>query len=168
MKTEIGVSLRRTAFAATVAACYVVLTYISSLVGLDKGFIQIRLSEVLTVLPFFTPCAIPGLFVGCIISGLLTAAALPDVIFGSLVTLVAAYLTFLAGKRKKTYLAPLPPVILNAVFIPLILKYVYTINIGLPILSLLILAGESVTAGIGGTLLITKLPASLTEQIKSI
>ena len=86
--------VRRTAIAASIAALYVVLTGLSALVGLDKNAIQFRLSEMLTVLPYFCPEAIPGLFIGCMLSSFLFGAILPDIIFGSLATLVAAVVTF--------------------------------------------------------------------------
>ena len=65
---------------AVIAAIYVVLTYIVSLLGLTNGVIQVRLSEALTILPVFTPAAIPGLVVGCVISNILTGAVIWDVI----------------------------------------------------------------------------------------
>ena len=69
---------------ALVAAMYVALTYLTSLFGLDKGAIQFRLSEALCILPAFMPEAIPGLFIGCIISNLISACAPWDVVFGSI------------------------------------------------------------------------------------
>ena len=51
---------------------YVVLTLLANALGLANYAIQVRFSEALTILPFFTPAAIPGLFVGCILSNLLT------------------------------------------------------------------------------------------------
>ena len=75
---------------AVIAAIYVVLTYIVNLLGLTNGVIQVRLSEALTILPVFTPAAIPGLVVGCVISNILTGAVIWDVIFGSLATLIGA------------------------------------------------------------------------------
>ena len=58
--------------AAMIAAIYVVLTYFISAFGLANGAIQVRISEALTILPIFTPAAIPGLFVGCLLSNILT------------------------------------------------------------------------------------------------
>ena len=79
---------------AVIAAIYVVLTYIVSLLGLTNGVIQVRLSEALTILPVFTPAAIPGLFVGCIIANLLGGAIPVDIIFGSIATLIGAFFTY--------------------------------------------------------------------------
>lgn len=74
--------------AALIAALYVVLTYLANLLGISSGAIQVRFSEALTILPYFTPTAIPGLFVGCLLANLLTGAAIPDIVFGSLATLI--------------------------------------------------------------------------------
>ncbi|MBO5487616.1 MAG: QueT transporter family protein, partial [Eubacterium sp.] len=76
--------------AAMIAALYIVLTFIANALGLASQAIQIRFSEALTILPYFTPAAIPGLFVGCLLSNILTGCALPDIIFGSLATLIGA------------------------------------------------------------------------------
>ena len=65
--------------AAVIAAIYVVLTIFISAFNLASGAIQVRISEALTILPFFTPAAIPGLAIGCLLSNLLTGAAVYDV-----------------------------------------------------------------------------------------
>ena len=77
---------------AAIAAVYVVLTLVFA--PLSFGEVQIRFSEALTVLPFFTPAAIPGLFVGCIIANLLGGAIPVDIIFGSIATLIGAFFTY--------------------------------------------------------------------------
>ena len=91
---------------AVIAAIYVVLTYIVSLLGLTNGVIQVRLSEALTILPVFTPAAIPGLVVGCVISNILTGAVIWDVIFGSLATLIGAVGTYLLRKHHRILYPP--------------------------------------------------------------
>ena len=58
--------------AGVIAALYVVLTLMANALGLANYAIQVRFSEALTILPFFTPAAIPGLFVGCLLSNILT------------------------------------------------------------------------------------------------
>lgn len=83
--------------AAVIAAIYVVLTIFISAFNLASGAIQVRISEALTILPFFTPAAIPGLAIGCLLSNLLTGAAVYDVVFGSLATLLGAVGTSLRG-----------------------------------------------------------------------
>lgn len=80
--------------AALIAAMYVVLTWLANIFGLANGAIQVRFSEALTILPYFTPAAIPGLFVGCVISNTITGAAVWDILFGSLATLIGAFFTY--------------------------------------------------------------------------
>ena len=107
--------------AALIAAIYVVMTYFCNTLNLAKGQIQVRFSEVLTILPFFTPAAIPGLFIGCFLSNILIGATILDIIFGSLATLIGAIGTYLLRKNK--YVCTLPPVIVNMIIVPLVLKY---------------------------------------------
>ena len=100
--------------AAVIAAMYVVLTFVSSSMGLASGEIQIRLSEMLVILPAFTPAAIPGLFLGCLLSNLLTGCTVIDIVFGSLATLVAALLSYQLRNHKyppqpQAYTAATPP-----------------------------------------------------------
>ena len=118
-------------YAALIAALYTVLTLLAVIIPgvgtISFGPIQIRFSEALTILPAFTPAAIPGLFIGCLLSNIVgvsmgLGAGLLDIIFGSLATLMAAYLSYLL--RNKKWLVPLPPVIINAVVIGAILSYV--------------------------------------------
>ncbi len=113
--------------AAMLAALYVVLTMIANAFGLASNAIQIRLSEVLTILPYFTPAAVPGVTVGCLISNLLTGGALPDILFGTLATLTGAVGTY-ALRKKSRWLAPVPPIVANAVVIPRVLYYAYGIT----------------------------------------
>ena len=75
---------------ALIAALYTALTYLINYFGLANGAIQVRISEALTILPVFTPAAIPGLFIGCLLSNLLTGAAIWDIVFGSLASLLGA------------------------------------------------------------------------------
>lgn len=100
--------------AGLIAAIYVILTLI--LGETSFGPIQFRISEALTILPFFEPAAIPGLFVGCLLSNIFGGYGFLDIFFGSLTTLLAAYLT---SKMPNKYLATLPPIILNALIIPI-------------------------------------------------
>lgn len=107
---------RYLAEAAVIAALYAALTI---LIPGGSGQIQVRVSEALTVLAFFTPAAVPGLFVGCLTANIFVGAGPYDIVLGSLATLLAAYLT---SKMPVKYLAPLPPVIVNAVVVAFILK----------------------------------------------
>jgi uncharacterized membrane protein len=105
--------------AGMIAALYAVTTLVFA--PISSGPIQVRISEALTVLPMFTPAAIPGLFVGCIVANIFTSGiGIYDVLFGSLATLVAAYLSY---KMPNRYLVPLPPVIVNAVVVGLVLHF---------------------------------------------
>lgn len=107
--------------------------------------IQVRISEALCILPLYTPAAIPGLFIGCFVANILSGNVI-DAVFGSLTTLLAALLTYFIGKLAKGQLrfplSLLPPVLLNAVTVPLILYYGYGIssfmgyNAALPVLLL--------------------------------
>ena len=137
------------------ASLYVALTYHSSLLGLASGQIQIRLSEALTVLPFFTPAAVPGLFIGCLLANLLTGAAPLDVIFGSLTTLVAALLTYLLRKYK--FLAPVPPIILNTAVLPFLFRYVYGMEGAMLYFALTVFIGEFISCGVLGYILLNVL-----------
>lgn len=128
------------------------LTYIVNLLGLANGVIQVRLSEALTILPVFTPAAIPGLVVGCVISNILTGAVIWDVIFGSLATLIGAVGTYLLRKRHRI-LYPLPPIIANTVIVPLVLTYAYGVPDALWFSALTVCAGEVISCGVLGLLL---------------
>ena len=91
--------------AAMIAAIYVVLTLVGA--SFAYGPVQVRLSEALTILPAFTPAAIPGVFLGCLLSNILGGCILPDIIFGSLATLIGTVFTWML-RDKSRYLAPLP------------------------------------------------------------
>lgn len=140
--------------AAMVAALYVVLTYITNLFGLANGAIQVRFSELLTVLPYFLPSAVPGLAVGCLLSNLLTGCALWDVVFGTLATLLGALGTrFVAGKwLHAPWLSALFPVLSNTVILPFVLKYTYGFPGSLLYFAVTVGAGELISAGLLGTL----------------
>ena len=104
----------------TQAALYAVLTYAAAAVNLAYGAVQFRFSEALTVLPVFTPAAIPGLAVGCFLANLGSPLGLVDWIFGTGATLLAAVGTWMARKiqiKGVPVLAPLPPVIANVVLV---------------------------------------------------
>ncbi|MDD4796941.1 MAG: QueT transporter family protein [Eubacteriales bacterium] len=134
--------------AAVIAALYAgitaLVTLIPALNSLSFGPIQVRISEALTILPAFTPAAIPGLFIGCVLANLLGMAVsgvtLIDVIFGSLATLLAAWLSYLLRRHK--YLVALPPVIVNAVVVGLILQY--TQNLPFWMMALSVGAGQTI------------------------
>ena len=105
---------RQLATAGIIAAIYTVMSMLASVFGIAYGPIQCRFSEALTVLPFFLPEAIPGLFIGCLVTNLMSTVGPLDIIFGSLATLLAALWT---RRMPNKYLAPLPPVICNGIII---------------------------------------------------
>lgn len=117
-------STKRLARAGIIAALYAAVTYL--LAPYAYGPFQIRPAEALTVLPLFFPEAIPGLFVGCALANLMSGYGIYDIVFGSLITLIAAATTFYIGKALKrnflsVILGGLPPILLNAVGIPVII-----------------------------------------------
>ena len=140
---------------ALIAAMYVALTLLANAFGLANGAIQVRLSEALTILPFFTPAAIPGLFIGCVISNIVTGCALWDIVFGSIATLLGAVFTYLLRKNK--WLAPVPPIFFNALIVPFVLRYVYALPDALPYLMATVAAGEIISAGVLGMILLFSL-----------
>ena len=141
--------------ASFIAAIYVILTYLATLSGLSSGVIQVRFSEMLTVLPIFTPAAIPGLFVGCLLSNILSGCVVWDVIFGSLATLIGALGTHLLRKRK--YLAPIPPIVANTVIVPFVLRYAYGASGSLGYFMITVGIGEIISCGVLGIVLIKAL-----------
>lgn len=138
---------------AVIAAIYVVLTWFASMLGLSSNVIQVRFSEALTILPYFSPYAIPGLFVGCIIANMLTpGVVIWDIIFGSMATLIGAAGTYLLRNKPK-WLAPLPPILANTLIIPFVLVYAYGVPDGLPFLMLTVGIGEVISCGLLGLML---------------
>ena len=145
--------------AAMIAAIYVVLTFIANALGLASYAVQVRFSEALTILPYFTPAAIPGLFIGCLLSNLLTGCALPDIIFGSIATLLGALGTY--ALRRYKWCAPLCPILANTIIVPLVLIYGYGLLLeGLSVLQcfgyycLTVGAGELISCGLLGMILL--------------
>ncbi len=132
--------------AGIIAALYVVLVVVFSYSSF--GPIQFRIAEMLTILPLFTPAAIPGLFIGCLLANVLGGAVFLDVVFGSLATLVAAYMSY--RLRKKEWLVPVPPVLINAVVVGIILKFVYAEAASVWVLMGSVFLGQMVSAyGLG-------------------
>ncbi len=136
--------------AAAIAAVYIVLTMIFA--PISFGEVQIRISEALTVLPYFTPAAIPGLFVGCLLGNFLGGAILPDIIFGSLATLIGAVFSYVLRRNK--FLVPVPPIVANVLIVPFVLRYGYGVNLPIPFMMLTVGAGEVVSCGVLGLILL--------------
>lgn len=114
--------------AAIIAALYAALTVM--IMPASYGIMQLRVSEALTILPIFTPAAIPGLFIGCIVANLVSPVGLIDVVIGSAATLIAAVLTY--KLRDNKIVALLPPVLANAVLVGFELYKFYNVGFSLP------------------------------------
>ena len=145
--------------AGMIAAIYAALTLIFAPISFNA--VQFRISEAMTVLPMLLPEAVPGLAVGCLVANILGGAALPDVIGGTLATLIAAILT--RTLRKKPVLAMASPVVINGLIVgPLVyFCYEYQSVFSLGALSFTVFTvalGEAVVVAVLGTLLITALP----------
>lgn len=139
--------------AAVIAALYVVLTFLFS--AFASGVIQVRISEALTILPFFTPAAIPGLVVGCLLSNWLTGCVIWDILFGSLATLLGALGSY--ALRKHQWLVPIPPIVANMIIVPLVLRYAYDMPDALPYMVGTVGAGEIISCYVLGMLLLVSL-----------
>ena len=145
--------------AAVIAALYTVL--VVAFQPISYGPIQARIAEALTILPYFTPAAIPGVTIGCFLSAIVTAADPLDMIFGSLATLIAAVLSYILRRNK--YLVPVPPIVLNTLIIPWVLRYAYDVPDAIPFLMLTVGAGEIIAVGVIGMILLFTL-----DKIKHI
>lgn len=117
-----------------IAAIYVVLTAFAKSVNLADGAVQCRFSEVLTVLPFFTEAAIPGVSLGCLLANLLMGGNPIDIIFGTFATFLGCLGTYKLRRHK--FLCTLPPVLANTLIIPFILRYAYGIEASMPFIIL--------------------------------
>ena len=151
--------------AAIIAALYAVLTHMQNLLvpGSATWMIQMRMSEALCVLAFFTPAAIPGLYVGCLLGNIASGCALPDIIFGPLATLIGALGTWGLSKAASfrtskpaslfVWLSPLPPILANGIVIPPVLKYAYGVG---PVWfsAVTVTLGEVISCGIFGLVLL--------------
>ena len=136
---------------AIIAAMYVALTIIFA--PISFGAVQVRIAEALTILPLFTPAAVPGLFIGCLIANGLGGGILLDVIFGSIATLIGAILGYLL--RFNRWLVPIPAVVSNTIIVPMVLKYGYGIDMPIYLMMIYILIGEIVGCYLLGELLAT-------------
>ena len=155
-------STRELTVAALVGALYVVLGYFGNTFNLTFGVIQCRFSEALTVLPFLSPVTTWGLFIGCLITNILSPYGLLDMIFGPLATLLAAVLT---ARCKQKWLAPLPPVLCNAVIIGALIAFQ---EVGLSGAFLGLFAYHALTIGLGQVLACYGLGGLLLTGIEKI
>lgn len=140
--------------AAVIAAIYVVLVVVFS--SWSFGPIQFRIAEALTVLPFFTPSAIPGLFVGCFLANFMGGAHIMDVIFGSVATLIGAVGTYWIGnvlcKKMKgaQWFLSVPPILANTLIVPFVLRYAYGLEDAIWYMMITVGIGEIIVCGIIG------------------
>ena len=152
--------------AGIIAAMYVALTYLAMSLGLDKNAIQIRFSEALCALAFFTPAAIPGITIGCLIANLLTGCAPLDILLGPIATLIGAAGAYLIGRSKNQklskYLWSIPNILANTVIVTFICYVCYTapgeqtVAI-IPFYAATICIGEIISCAVLGTLLLFSL-----------
>ena len=144
---------RNLVYGALIAAIYVVLTM--AFQPISYGPIQFRISEALCVLPFFTPAAIPGVTLGCLISNLLGGAVMMDVIFGSLATLIGAIGSWML--RRNRFLVSVPPILSNTLIIPWVLKFAYGAEDMVWYMMVTVGIGEILAIGVLAQLLISVL-----------
>ncbi len=148
--------------ASVIAAVYAVLTI--AFMPISYGLMQVRISEALTVLPVFTPAAVPGLFVGCLVSNIVGPNGVADVVLGSTATLIAACAT--RKLRRWPLLSPMAPVIANAVLIGWELSYIYGLG-SLPVCMAWVGLGELIAcygAGIPLMRVLKKYGASIFQR----
>ena len=136
---------------AMIAAAYVVLCLVFA--PISYGEVQLRVAEALTILPYFTPAAIPGLVIGCFLSNLIGGGIMLDVIFGTVATLIGAVGTYMLRKGTP-FLAPVPPILANALIVPFVLYYGYGVPLPIPFMMLTVGAGEVLGCGILGLVLL--------------
>ena len=137
--------------AAIIAALYVLLTLIANALGLANFAIQVRFSEALTILPLFTPAAIPGLYVGCLLSNILTGCIAWDILFGPVATLLGALGTYLL-RKKHPILGTLPPIAANTLIVHFVLAYAYKFEGSIPYFMATVGIGEIISCGVLGYL----------------
>lgn len=138
------------AYAAIIAAMYVVLTL--PFASFAFGPVQFRVAEALCILPFFTPAAIPGLTVGCLLANMMGSGNIWDIVFGSLATYIGAVLSY--KLRGKKYLVAIPPILSNTIIIPFVLKFAYGAKEIVPYMMLSIGVGELISVGLLGNILL--------------
>lgn len=144
--------------AALIAAAYAALTYLSAALGLAYGGIQFRLSEALNILAAFTPAAVPGLMIGCVIGNIGSPMGLVDIVVGTLATGLAAVSIRLIAKhcgKATPYLSIIPPTVFNAVLVGLEVTLLLTDGapvtlLGFTVIALEVALGEVVVCGVLG------------------
>ncbi len=148
----------RLILSALLAAIYVLLSLLAESAGLFRYAIQLRIPEALSVLSAFTSAALPGVTLGCFLSGLLLGAAPLDLIFGTLASFIGVIIgrALTRGRRKSTsvlFLSTVPTLIANTLIMPPVIAYSYGLSFALPLAYLVFFIGELVSACVLGTLL---------------
>lgn len=163
--------------AAIIAAMYVALTFVSMAFGLDKNAIQVRFSETLIVIAFFTPAAIPGLTLGCFLANILTGCALLDIFLGPVATFIGAMGAYLISKAPKRrigrFLCTIPNILANTVIVTFVCIVCYTApdarSVALvPFYGVTVFLGEVISSGILGTLLLLALEKNGARMFRGI
>lgn len=139
--------------AAVIAAIYAVITM--TFLPISFGPVQFRISEALCILPYFTPAAVPGVFIGCLLSNLLGTAVPLDVVMGSIATLIGACGSY--ALRRNKWLVCIPPILSNTIIIPWVLRYAYGAKEMIPYLMATIGVGEILAVGVLGNILLAAL-----------
>jgi len=139
---------------ALIAAVYVALVLLFK--PISFGAIQFRIAEALCILPFFSLSAVPGLALGCLLGNFFSGAAMPDVLFGTLATLLAAILSYKLRDINK-WLVCLPPILANAIIVPFVLQYAYGVPDGYFFLFATVGIGEILAVGVLGNILLLAL-----------
>ena len=138
-----SVNIRFLTRSAIIAALYISVSLLVAPIA--SGLFQCRISEALTVLPYYSASAIPGLTIGCLLFNFISGAPAPDILFGSLATLLAAVATWgIRRLRLPKWLAPMPSVILNGLIVGAILTYVYKIGVTYAVAALYVALGQLV------------------------
>lgn len=137
-------------YSAIIAAIYVVLCTVFR--PISFSYIQVRIAEALTILPYFTPAGIPGVTIGCLLSNIIGGADILDIVFGTIATLLGACGSY--ALRKYKFLVPLPPILANTIIIPWVLKFAYSEVLPIPFMMLTVGVGEVLSAGVLGIILL--------------
>ena len=150
--------------AAVIGAAYTVLTLFCAVLGLSSGIVQIRISEALCVLPYFTPAAIPGLCIGCFLSDIICGGVILDAVFGTLATFIGAVCAYFIGKAAKKSgskllkaAVPFPNAVANTLIIPWVLRFVYGESGSVLFFTATVGAGELISSVILGLILLFSL-----------
>lgn len=163
------ISARQLTTAAAIAALYTVLSLASSFIPTVGGVFQFDVSRALTILPYFTPAAIPGLFIGCLLSNLITGALPYDLVSAALQRLSAQselcssetrgkhLRTLPGGMPLGAWLAPLPPIAANTIIMPFVIAKISEIPESIPLFAFSVFVGEIVCCGGLGLLLLAAL-----------